>query len=61
MDFAKPPYEAFYGFVERPFSLTTDPRYYFRSRSHSRAFEALSAGIIRRESLLLVTGDLAGC
>jgi len=58
MDFAKPPYEAFYGFVERPFSLTTDPRYYFRSRSHSRAFEALSAGIMRRESLLLVTGDL---
>ena len=30
MDFAKPPYEAFYGFVERPSSLTTDPsRYYF--------------------------------
>jgi general secretion pathway protein A len=58
MDFAKPPYEAFYGFVERPFSLTSDPRYYFRSRSHSRAFEALSAGINRRESLLLVTGDL---
>jgi general secretion pathway protein A len=53
-----PGYEAFFGFVERPFSLTPDPKYYFRSRSHSRAFDALAAGIARRESLLLVTGDL---
>lgn len=58
MDPVKPPYEAFFGFVERPFSLTPDPKYYFRSRSHSRAFDALSAGVARRESLLLVTGDL---
>jgi general secretion pathway protein A len=48
----------FFGFVERPFSLTPDPKYYFRSRSHSRAFDALSSGIAHRESLLLVTGDL---
>jgi general secretion pathway protein A len=58
MDTSRQPYEAFFGFVERPFSLTPDPKYYFRSRSHSRAFDALSAGIARRESLLLVTGDL---
>ncbi len=50
--------EALFGFVERPFSLTPDPKYYFRSRSHGRAFDNLSAGISRRESLLLVTGDL---
>lgn len=53
-----PGYEAFFGFVERPFSLTPDPKYYFRSRSHGRAFEALAAAIGRRESLLAVTGDL---
>ena len=58
MDPSQQPYEAFFGFVERPFSLTPDPRYYFRSRSHGRAFDALSAGISRRESLLLITGDL---
>ena len=58
MDPAQQPYEAFFGFVERPFSLTPDPKYYFRSRSHSRAFDALSAGVARRESLLLITGDL---
>ena len=51
-------YEAFFGFSERPFSLTSDPKYYFRSNSHGRVFEALSAGIARRESLLLVTGEL---
>jgi general secretion pathway protein A len=53
-----PGYEAFFGFVERPFSLTPDPKYYFRSRSHNRAFESLSAAVKRRESLLLVSGDL---
>lgn len=58
MDPSKPPYEAFFGFSERPFSLTPDPKYYFRSRSHSRAFDGLSAGIARRESLLLLLGDL---
>lgn len=57
MDFP-PAHEAFFGFAERPFSLTPDPKYYFRSRSHSRAFDALSAGVANRESVLLVTGDL---
>ncbi|MDO8680788.1 MAG: AAA family ATPase [Acidobacteriota bacterium] len=57
MDFP-PAHEAFFGFAERPFSLTPDPKYYFRSRSHSRAFDALSAGVAQRESVLLVTGDL---
>ncbi len=58
MHHSKQPYEAYFGFVERPFSLTPDSKYYFRSRSHGRAFDALSAGIGRRESLLLLTGDL---
>lgn len=40
------------------FSLTPDPRFYFRSRSHGRVFDALSAAIRRRESLMLVLGDL---
>jgi len=55
---SKQPYEAHFGLVERPFSLTPDSKYYFRSRSHSRAFDALAAGLSRRENLLLVTGDL---
>jgi general secretion pathway protein A len=51
-------YEAFFGFVERPFSLTPDPRYSFRSRSYGRAFDMLLHGIERRAGLLLLTGDL---
>jgi general secretion pathway protein A len=57
MDFP-PAHEAFFGFAERPFSLTPDPKYYFRSRSHSRAFDALSDGVARHECVLLVAGDL---
>ena len=51
-------YAAFYRFTQRPFSLTSDPRFYFRSRSHARVFDALSAAIARRESVVLVVGDL---
>lgn len=40
------------------FSLTPDPQFYFRSRSHARVFDALSSAILRRESLMLVMGDL---
>ena len=51
-------YEASFGFAQRPFSLTPDPKFYFRSRSHSRVFDTLSAALTRRESLMLVLGDL---
>ena len=50
--------DGFFDFVERPFSLTPDPKYYFRSRSHGQVFDALSTGVANRESLLLVAGDL---
>jgi len=53
-----PDYEAFFRFSQRPFSLTPDPRFYFRSRSHSRVFDTLSMAITRRDSLMLVNGDL---
>lgn len=53
-----PDYEAFFRFSQRPFSLTPDPRFYFRSRSHGRVFDTLSTAIARRDSLILVNGDL---
>ena len=55
---SKQDYAAFYRFAQRPFSLTSDPAFYFRSRSHGRAFDALSAAITRRDSVMLVLGDL---
>jgi general secretion pathway protein A len=58
MEPPKPDYSAYFGFSQRPFSLTPDPRFYFRSRSHGRVFDALSAAIARRDCLMLVLGDL---
>ena len=51
-------YESFFGLFERPFSLTPDARYHFRSRAHARALGGLSTGITRRAPVLLLTGDL---
>ncbi|MCC7180712.1 MAG: AAA family ATPase [Acidobacteria bacterium] len=51
-------YESFFGLFERPFSLTPDARYHFRSRAHARALGGLSTGLARRAPVLLLTGDL---
>ena len=51
-------YEAFFGLHERPFSLTPDPKYFFKGRSHARAFEALMFALNRRDPVMLVLGDL---
>ena len=48
----------FFKFSRSPFSLTPDPKFYFRSHSHGRVFDALSDAIARRDSLMLVAGDL---
>ena len=53
-----PGYESFFGLFERPFSLTPDARYHFRSRAHARALAGLSAGLARDAPILLLTGDL---
>src|SRR6187401_1362197 len=51
-------YESYYGFTEKPFSLTPDPKYLYRSQSHGDAFELLQYAIRRREGFLVVTGDI---
>ena len=50
--------EDYYGFAEQPFSLTPDPRFFFRSESHERALEDLHRAIARREGFMLLTGDI---
>ena len=40
-----PDYEVFFRFAQRPFSLTPDPKFYFRSRSHGRVFDTLEAAM----------------
>ena len=51
-------YEQYYGFVEKPFSLTPDPKYLYRSESHANAFELLQYAIERREGFVVITGDI---
>ncbi len=51
-------YESYYGFAEKPFSLTPDPKYLYRSESHANAFELLQYAIERREGFVVVTGDI---
>src|SRR6266513_5461075 len=51
-------YERYYGFHEKPFSLTPDPKYLYRSESHANAFDLLQYAIRRREGFVVVTGDI---
>src|SRR5947199_8469107 len=51
-------YEDYYGFSEKPFSLTPDPRYLYRGESHGSAFDLLQYAIARREGFVVVTGDI---
>jgi general secretion pathway protein A len=51
-------YESYYGFAEKPFSLTPDPKYLYRSESHANAFELLQYAIDRREGFVVITGDI---
>jgi len=51
-------YETYYGFTEKPFSLTPDPKYLYRSQSHADAFDLLQYAIQRREGFVVVTGDI---
>ena len=51
-------YEAYYGLAEKPFSLTPDPKYLYRSESHGNAFDLLQYAIRRREGFVVVTGDI---
>jgi general secretion pathway protein A len=51
-------YERFFGFKERPFELTSDPRFLFLSPSHREALTNLDYGISGRKSVTVVIGDV---
>jgi general secretion pathway protein A len=43
---------------KKPFSLSADPRFLYRSPAHAPAFEELLTGIRRREGLIVLTGEI---
>src|SRR6266404_3706159 len=51
-------YERYYGLSEKPFSLTPDPKFLYRSPSHANAFELLQYAVRRREGFTVITGDI---
>jgi general secretion pathway protein A len=51
-------YEPYCGLREKPFSLSSDPRFFFSESTHGAAFDSLAAGIRRREGILVLTGEV---
>jgi general secretion pathway protein A len=50
-------YEQFFGFRERPFELTANPRFLVLSDSHREALSNLEYGIAARKGITLLLGD----
>ena len=50
-------YEEFFGFRERPFDLTPNPRYVVLTDSHREALSNLEYGISSRKGITLLVGD----
>jgi general secretion pathway protein A len=53
-----PVYEAHYGFGEKPFSLTPDPKYLYLSARHTEAFAHLEFGHRERGGFVVITGEV---
>lgn len=51
-------YTSFYGFREKPFSLSPDPRYLFLAASHAEALAHLLYGIEHGEGFIAITGEV---
>jgi general secretion pathway protein A len=51
-------YLEFYGFREKPFNLTPDPRFVFLSKNHREAFAHLLYGINNRAGFIALTGEV---
>ena len=51
-------YESWYGFREKPFNLTPDPKYLYLSHRHAEAFAHLEFGHRERGGFVLITGEV---
>ena len=51
-------YEAYFGFIEKPFSLTPDPKYLFKSETHANAYVLLHYAVRQREGFVVITVDI---
>jgi general secretion pathway protein A len=51
-------YESWYGFREKPFNLTPDPKYLYLSQRHAEAIAHLEFGRRERGGFVLITGEV---
>lgn len=51
-------YDSHYGFSDRPFQLTPDPRFWFESKTHRTAMAYLGYGLAQGEGFIVITGDV---
>jgi len=51
-------YSTWYGFREKPFNLTPDPKYLYLSHKHAEAFAHLEFGHKERGGFVLITGEV---
>src|SRR6478735_10109771 len=51
-------FDDFYGLTGKPFQLTPDPAFYFRSVTHRKALSYLGYGLAQSEGFIVVTGEI---
>jgi general secretion pathway protein A len=51
-------YETFYGLQERPFTLSSDPKFLYQSSEYDRVAQQMLGAIGRREPAVLLTGEM---
>lgn len=51
-------FDQFYGFTGKPFQLTPDPAFYFRSTTHRKALSYLGYGLAQGEGFIVITGEV---
>ena len=50
--------ETFYGLREKPFSLSTDPKFLYQGAEYDRVAQQMLAAVRKREPLVLLTGEM---
>ena len=51
-------FDDFYGLKGKPFQLTPDPAFYFRSNTHRKALSYLGYGLAQGEGFIVITGEV---
>jgi general secretion pathway protein A len=51
-------FDDFYGLSAKPFQLTPDPAFYFRSTTHRKALSYLGYGLAQGEGFIVITGEV---